>query len=557
MFTHFTPAEQAVHHPADRRRYIGLAPGTWLALGLLLLGTVGAAWVQFLVFGLPPDPSAHLPPLTPADPRGFPWWVSVSHWVSFFFLMLLIRSGLSILADHPRLYWNRDSTPGTEWARFTPTRVPDSPTYTSKEDARYLSPLWGLPGYRHTVGVARSWHFLTVPFFVLNGAVFVVLLFCTNQWRRLVPTSWHILPDAWRVFVHYATFHFPIEPDGFYRYNAIQQLSYFGVIFILAPLAMLTGVAMSPAIENRFHWFPRLLGFGSRQGARSVHFLVMLAFVGFILIHVTLVALTGLTRNLNHLTTGTDTRNPAGLYIGLAIVLATVAACVAAQWASWNRPRTLQRADAALNGRLWYYTLNRLQARPYYHKKDISPYFWVNGKIPTSDAWKQLLATNFQDYKLTVKGLVEHPVELSLADLRRLGHEQTITMHHCIQGWTGIAAWGGLPMQRLIELVRPQAAAHTVVFYSYGEGLYGGQYYDTLSLASCRHPGCLLAWEMNEQALPPAHGAPLRLRIEDQLGYKMVKWIHTIEFVETYQTIGKGYGGRSEDDEYFDLLAST
>jgi len=171
--------------------------------------------------------------------------------------------------------------------------------------------------------------------------------------------------------------------------------------------------------------------------------------------------------------------------------------------------------------------------------------------------WQALAANDFADYKLTVKGLVDNPVELSLAYLQRLGHAQTITMHHCIQGWTSIAEWGGLPLPQLLELVRPQAAAHTVAFFSYGEGLYGGEYYDTLSLANCRKPGCLLAWEMNEKPLAPEHGAPLRLRIEDQLGYKMVKWIHTIEFVETYQTLGKGYGGKSEDDEYFDLLADT
>ena len=97
--------------------------------------------------------------------------------------------------------------------------------YTAKEDARYLNPLIGLPGYKHTAGIARVWHFLTVPFFILNGTIFIFLLFYTNQWQRLVPMSWKILPDAWNVFVHYSTFHFPVEPNGFYHFNAIQQLS--------------------------------------------------------------------------------------------------------------------------------------------------------------------------------------------------------------------------------------------------------------------------------------------------------------------------------------------
>ena len=142
-------------------------------------------------------------------------------------------------------------------------------------------------------------------------------------------------------------------------------------------------------------------------------------------------------------------------------------------------------------------------------------------------------------------------------DLKKLGNEETINMHSCIQGWTGIAEWSGVPLSKIIELVKPHPEVTTVVFYSYGEGLYGGIYYDTHTLDNCLKPKSILAWEMNYQPLPIEHGAPLRLRVENQLGYKMVKWISSIEFVETYKTIGKGFGGKNEDDEYFDLLANT
>jgi DMSO/TMAO reductase YedYZ molybdopterin-dependent catalytic subunit len=108
-----------------------------------------------------------------------------------------------------------------------------------------------------------------------------------------------------------------------------------------------------------------------------------------------------------------------------------------------------------------------------------------------------------------------------------------------------------------VELVKPYATATTVVFYSFGEGLYGGFYYDTNSLDNCLKPQSILAWEMNYEPLPLVHGAPLRLRVENQLGYKMVKWISSIEFLETYKNLGKGQGGKNEDDEYFDLLANT
>jgi DMSO/TMAO reductase YedYZ molybdopterin-dependent catalytic subunit/thiosulfate reductase cytochrome b subunit len=556
MFTHFNALERDVHYPADRRLAYNLKPYMMLIFGVPLGGALAAAWIQYVTLGLPADPGEALPSITAAAAKGFPVWVNVSHWVNFFFLTLIIRSGLSILVDHPRLYWNNGCDPETEWIRFTPVKVPKDKMWTAKEDARYISPLLGLPGFRHTIGIARVWHFLTVPFFVLNGAIFIFLLFYTNQWQRLVPGSWQILPDAWSVFVHYATFNLPIEPNGYYYFNALQKLSYFGVVFILAPLAMLTGLAMSPAIVNRFPWYPKL--FGNRQGARSVHFLVMVAYVIFIVIHVALVVQTGLVRNMNHITMGSDDATSlAGLYIGIGIVSFTATFCLFAYWLSWNKQRSLQTLQASVNGTLWRNTINRFKPRHYYEKKDISPYFWPNGKMPSSDEWKKLAENNFRDYRLKVGGLVENPVELSLQELQQMRAEQNITMHHCIQGWSGIAEWGGVPISEIARLVKPHACVTTVAFHSFGEGLYGGFYYDTHTFDNCLKPQSILAWEMNYKPLPLVHGAPLRLRVENQLGYKMVKWISSIEFLETHASVGKGFGGKNEDDEYFDLLADT
>jgi sulfoxide reductase catalytic subunit YedY len=556
MFVKFSALAQKVHFPDDRRMFVAIKPSVFFILGALFMGTVGVAWMQYLIWGLPADPSVSLLVVIPAEPKGFPWWLCLSHWVNFFFLIIIIRSGLSILADHPRLYWNNGCSPHSEWLRFTPIKIPDGQVWTAKEDARYLSPVIGLPGYRHTVGIARSWHFINVPFFLLNGIIFTVLLFSTDQWKRLVPVSWRILPDSWNVFVHYATLNMPIEPNGFYHYNALQQLSYFAVVFLFAPVSMLSGMAMSPAIENRFHWIPKI--FGNRQGARSVHFLVLLGYLGFVVIHVSMVVLTGLVRNMNHITLGTDNlADRSGLYIGIGILLFTIAFGFAAHWISWKRPRILQRLEALINGNLWLHSINRLKPQIYYKKEDISPYFWPNGKVPDSEVWRNLARDNFKDYKLKVGGLVENPVELSLKELMALGKEQNITMHHCIQGWSGIAEWGGLPISALVELVRPHKEVTTVVFYSFGEGLYGGTYYDTHTLDNCLKPSSILAWEMNYEPLTETYGAPLRLRVENQLGYKMVKWIDRIEFLETHKTVGKGYGGKNEDDEYFDLIANT
>lgn len=556
MFTHFDESEKLVHYPKDRRLFIRLKPFVFVVLGITFLATIGAAWIQYLFFGLPEDPSLALLNTAEASVKGFPFWLILCHWINFFFLVILVRAGLSILYDHPRLYFNEGCEPGSEWLKFTPVKVPKDKLWTAKDDARYINPVFGLPGYRHTVGIARGWHFIHVPFFVLNGIVFVVLLFLTDQWLRIIPTSWQIIPDAWNVFVHYATFNMPIEPNGFYHYNALQQLSYFAVIFILAPLAMLSGMAMSPAIENRFHWLPKL--FGNRQGARSVHFLVMLSYTFFFIIHVTMVIITGVVRNMNHITLGTDNpSNTTGLYIVIGIILFTIAFSVYAHWVSWNRPRWVQKTDAFINGNLWQNTIDKLKPSPYYKKEDISSFFWPNGKLPTSETWKELAKNKFKDYKLKIGGLVENPVELSLDELMKLGKEQNITMHHCIQGWTGVAEWGGLPIRAIVDLVKPHPSVTTVVFYSFGEGLYGGVYYDTHTLDNCLKPASILAWEMNYEPLTEVYGAPLRLRVENQLGYKMVKWIERIEFVESHKTVGKGYGGKNEDDEYFDLLASS
>ena len=196
-------------------------------------------------------PSPQIYPNNFSGPHGFPLWVRYCHFFNFLFVMMLIRSGLSILIDHPRLYFNDDCTPGSEWIRFTPLKVPRDRIWTAKNDARYISPLVGTPGYRHTVGIARVWHFIDVHGFIITGIFFVVMLFGTEQWRRIVPTSPLVLLQAWNTFVHYATFHLPPEPNGFYGYNALQQIAYFAVVFVFGPLAILTGIAMSPAIVNR------------------------------------------------------------------------------------------------------------------------------------------------------------------------------------------------------------------------------------------------------------------------------------------------------------------
>lgn len=549
----FDAAHATMHYPPDRRFRVWVRPSVVVVAGAAVLLPLLAAWIECLTTGLPriaPVPQVY--PNNFIGPHGFPLWVRYCHFFNFLFLMMLIRSGLSILIDHPRLYFNSHCTPGSEWIRFTPLRVPLDRLWTAKDDSRYISPLVATPGYRHTVGVARSWHFISVYGFIATGVLFVVMLFCGEQWKRLVPRSPLVFNQAWNTWVYYATWHLPPEPNGYYGYNALQQIAYFTVVFVFGPLAILTGVAMSPAVVNRFNWYARI--FGGRQSARSAHFLVMLGFLAFLIVHVTLIAMTGFARNMNHIVAGTDDARRTGEYLGFLGIGLVVFSWIAAHYVSWRHPRALQRAQKVVTYPLMRSTFNRLLPGQHYTEGDISPYFWPNGKIPVRADWCRLARDGFRGYRLRVSGLVDKPVELSLAEIRALGNVTQITMHHCIQGWTGIAKWGGLPMRTLVGLVRPQPEARVVAFFSFGEATYGGVYYDTQSLENVMRAECILAFEMNGMPLIDVYGAPLRLRVENQLGYKMVKWIERIEFVHSEKELGEGEGGKNEDEEYFDLL---
>jgi DMSO/TMAO reductase YedYZ molybdopterin-dependent catalytic subunit/thiosulfate reductase cytochrome b subunit len=550
----FDAAHAAVHRPPDRRFRIWVRPSILVGLALVVAAAVLAAWLQALFLGLPPVP--HVPLTRPDDfagPHGFPVWVRYAHFCNFLFVTMLVRSGLSILADHPRLYFNDHCTPGSEWLRITPLAVPRDGLWTAKDDARYISPWVALPGYRHTIGIARAWHFIDVYGFVLTGAYFVVMLFATEQWRRIVPTSPEVLPQAWSTFVHYVTLHLPPEPDGFYGYNALQQLAYFVAVFGLGPTAIASGIAMSPAVVSRYPWYARL--FGGRQAARSIHFLNMLGFVGFLVVHVTLVVLTGFVRNMNHIVMGTNdpvSRAGAGWgFVGIAVV---ILAWIVAHHVSWRHPRLLQHAQRMVQYPLLLSTLDRLAPRQHYGEERISPYLWPNGKLPVRQDWKDLARDGFRAYRLEIGGRVERPASLSLEELAALGTVDVTSMHHCIQGWSGIARWTGTPMKALVERVKPLPGARVVAFFSFGEGLYGGVYYETQRLDNVLKPECILATHRNGQPLDEVYGAPLRLRVENQLGFKMVKWIERIEFVASERDVGAGEGGKNEDDEYFDLL---
>lgn len=475
-----------------------------------------------------------------------PAWVRLQHFFNLFLLTFILRAGVQILADHPRLYWTRHCTPGKEWFRMQ-KRVPDDPLWTAKQDSITLPKHLGLPGLRHSIGLARWWHLGADALWLANGLVFYVLLFTSGEWRRLVPTSWQVFPDAGSVLLQYLSLQWPAD-NGWAAYNGLQILAYFMTVFVAAPLALITGLGMSPALSTRFKRVSKLL---SIQVARSLHFLVLCWFLFFIVVHVTLVFTTGLLRNLDHIYAGTDTGGWIGFWMFAASMIVVLIAWVAATPVTLGHPRWVQRLGFALVGpaqRLF----EHVDTTPgEYTDKDVSPYFWHNGKYPDSDEYRALFDGGFADYRLRIHGLVEQPVELDLKQLRALPYHEQITQHFCIQGWSGIARWGGVSMRTILDLVKPASEAKWVVFYSLGDGPDKGRYYDVHPIEQMTNQLTMLAYDMNGKPLTYGHGAPLRLRNEVQLGFKQVKWIAGIEFVADFAAIGGGHGGYNQDHEFF------
>ena len=553
--------------PADDRVRVS----TWLPpqLGVVPKVRIGRRWINalwimpiaflLLVFGITfaqglremPAVQSFLlrypgaPPTAPTVIAGFPLWLRVQHFLNLWFMTFIIRAGLQVLADHPRLYWKRDCTPGTEWFRFQ-TAVPAGRIWTAKDDSVTVPGWLGIPGLRHSIGLARWWHYSFGLLWILNGVVVYTLLFVTGQWVRLVPNTWDVFPNAVSTALQYLSLNFP-QDDSWTKYNSLQQLAYFITIFIAAPVSIITGFLQSPAISNKLGWVGRVC---NRQWARSVHFLAMWWFLFFILVHVTLVFITGARVNLNMMFAGVHDASWSGFFVFIPAM-----ALVALTW--WlASPFTIRYARIVQN-------IGAMMMRPFIFmtqwwdptsqltEQDISPHFWPNGTMPASTEFEAHVAEGFGRFVLRVDGLVEKPSAFSYAALKAMPKQDQITTHFCIQGWSGVAKWGGVPMRHIMDLVRPLPDARYAVFYSFADGGDGGRYYDVHSIADMRHALTILAYEMNGAPLSVLHGAPLRLRCENQLGFKMVKWIAAIEFVHDFVDLGAGHGGYNEDHEFY------
>ena len=183
---------------------------------------------------------------------------------------------------------------------------------------------------------------------------------------------------------------------------------------------------------------------------------------------------------------------------------------------------------------------------------DLSPDFRSNGTSnPADPAYQALAANRFADYRLQVGGLVERPRSYSLDELKTLPSRTQITRHDCVEGWSAIGKWKGVQLARVLEAAAPLPSARYVVFYCADPmDAWGTRYYESIDMEDAWHVQTLLAYELNDAPLPIRNGAPIRVRVERQLGYKMAKYVMRIELVDRLDTIAGGKGGYWEDRGY-------
>ena len=190
-----------------------------------------------------------------------------------------------------------------------------------------------------------------------------------------------------------------------------------------------------------------------------------------------------------------------------------------------------------------------------YKEADMSPDFPPNGtERPNGMAYFQYMMSNFANFRLTVDGMVKKPLSLALDEIKAMPSRTQITMHNCDEGWSAIGQWTGVPLAHLLQAAELAPEARFVVFHCLDEMVRtpdgSGFYYESLDLFDAAHPQTILAYGMNGRALPVEHGAPLRLRVERQIGYKHAKYVTRIEAVDRLDRFGKGKGGFWEDRGY-------
>lgn len=232
-------------------------------------------------------------------PVGFPVWLNFQHFLNAFFIVLIIRTGWLVRAtQRPAAYWTRNNR---------------GPLRTKGDPKKISLNLW--------------LHLSLDLLWALNGVIFVVLLFVTGQWMRLVPTTWDVIPNAFSAAIQYASLNWPHE-NGWVNYNSLQQLAYFLIVFVAAPLAIITGIRLSNAWPGPKAAISKAYPLPI---ARAIHYPVMIFFVLFVIAHVTLVLTTGALRNLNHMYAANNGDSWLGFGLFAGSLVLTVAAWILAK----------------------------------------------------------------------------------------------------------------------------------------------------------------------------------------------------------------------------------
>jgi DMSO/TMAO reductase YedYZ molybdopterin-dependent catalytic subunit len=186
-----------------------------------------------------------------------------------------------------------------------------------------------------------------------------------------------------------------------------------------------------------------------------------------------------------------------------------------------------------------------------YRDADVDAHFRTNGFDTPSDAlYKDYVARHFASYRLVVGGAVKTSLAFTLPQLQKIAQRTQITRHDCVEGWSAIGKWSGARLSDILDIAQPNEGAKYVVFRCLDVDPQGTPYYESLDIHQARHPQALLALRLNDRPLDPDHGAPVRLRVPTQLGYKSAKWVHRIDVVASLRGIYGGGGGYWEDNGY-------
>ena len=199
--------------------------------------------------------------------------------------------------------------------------------------------------------------------------------------------------------------------------------------------------------------------------------------------------------------------------------------------------------------------MDRGALAPEFTREQMSPIFRANGtRDPGTPDYAAMVADRFAGYRLRVGGLVDRPLALSLDQLASMPSRSQITRHDCVEGWSAIGQWQGPMLGTVLKAAGMRSTARYVVFTC--ADLYNGQpYYESIDTIDAFHPQTILALKMNGARLTVPHGAPVRLRVERQLGYKHAKYVTGIDAVASLDGIGKGKGGYWEDNVDYDWYA--